>query len=281
MIVDGKKIAESILQKVSTDVHALLTAPILAIIAVAPDFATDKFLKIKEKTADRVGAQIKMYALPESATTVDVCTAVRDACEKANGIVVQLPLPAHIDRREVLKAVPLTHDVDGVGEEYRVNAEETASLILPPVVGAIDAIARVHSISFLDKKVLVVGNGLLVGLPASEYAREKGATVVTIAKGEADSLASEMIDADILILGAGVPGIVKKDMVKEGVVIFDAGTSEDDGKLTGDAEYEASEKAALFTPVPGGIGPVTVAILFKNLLILSSTPATPQVDGEV
>lgn len=220
-----------------------------------------------------------MYSLPESATTEDVCLAVEDACAKATGVVVQLPLPPHINRAHVLKAVPLTHDVDGVGSDYRLQSESGGQSVLSPVVGAIDAIAREHRVSFLDKKVLVVGNGLLVGLPASEYAREKGGTVTTVTKDATDTLAQVTKDADILILGSGVSGIISKDMIKEGVVIFDAGTSEDDGKLSGDANPDCSERASLFTPVPGGIGPVTVAILFQNLLILSKGGSVPPLDA--
>ena len=280
MIVNGKKIAESMLKNIGAEVDTLSVKPVLAIVAVAPNFATEKFLKIKEKTAERVGVKIKMYPLPESATTDEVCNTIGEACAHATGVVVQLPLPAHIDRREVLKAIPLSHDVDGVGSEYRMHAEDGTPLVLSPVVGAIDAIAREHSVSFLDKKVLIVGNGLLVGLPASEYAREKGGKVTTVTKDATDTLVHEAHDADILILGSGVSGIITKDMVKEGVVVFDAGTSEDDGKLSGDADPDVAKRASLFTPVPGGIGPVTVAILFKNLLMLTKSTEEYKVDVE-
>ena len=152
-------------------------------------------------------------------------------------------------------------------------------MIFSPVVGAIDVIAQAHQISFLNKKVVVVGNGLLVGRPAAEYARAKGARVTMITKDATASLALEIRDADIFILGSGVSGIVTKDMVQEGVIIFDAGTSEDNGKLSGDADPACAEKASLFTPVPGGIGPLTVAVLFHNLVTLVQNRSTHKIDG--
>jgi methylenetetrahydrofolate dehydrogenase (NADP+)/methenyltetrahydrofolate cyclohydrolase len=197
-------------------------------------------------------------------TTEEIIGAITSVVPETNGIIVQLPFPSHIDTATILAAVPASHDVDVL----RYAGEVTT--ILPPVVGAIDAIAMRHDISFTGKAVVVVGQGRLVGQPAILYARAKGGIVTIIERGT-ENAADIIKIADILILGAGVPGLVIAEMVKPGVVVFDAATSEEGGMLVGDASPEVAAVASLFTPVPGGIGPITIAILLQNLLRLAST----------
>jgi methylenetetrahydrofolate dehydrogenase (NADP+) / methenyltetrahydrofolate cyclohydrolase len=140
--------------------------------------------------------------------------------------------------------------------------------VLPPVVGAIDAIAKHHQVVWADTQVVVVGQGRLVGAPAAVYAASKGAHVTVLEKDTAD-YEHTIKEADILILGAGVPGLVTAAMVKPGVVIFDAGTSEEGGMLVGDADTSVNDMASLVTPVPGGIGPITIAVLLRNVVDLA------------
>jgi methylenetetrahydrofolate dehydrogenase (NADP+)/methenyltetrahydrofolate cyclohydrolase len=181
---------------------------------------------------------------------------------QTNGIIVQLPFPPHIDVDTVLSVIPKSYDVDVAW--YDGSSDE----VLPPVVGAIAEIARVHDVLFATQNVVVVGKGKLVGAPALIWTQKQGAHVSVIDRETADP--KTMIgDADILILGAGKPGLIMKDDVKEGVLIFDAGTSEDGGVLKGDADLSCAEKASLFTPVPGGIGPITIAVLLRNLITLA------------
>jgi methylenetetrahydrofolate dehydrogenase (NADP+)/methenyltetrahydrofolate cyclohydrolase len=143
------------------------------------------------------------------------------------------------------------------------------TFVLPPVVGAIDEISKVYKLPWQAKQVIIFGEGRLVGAPAAEYAKQRGARIV-IMNEFSQNVAEITKTADIIILGAGKPNLLTLDMVKEGVIVFDAGASEDGGLLVGDASPEVVNKASLFTPVPGGIGPVTVALLFRNLLDLRS-----------
>jgi methylenetetrahydrofolate dehydrogenase (NADP+)/methenyltetrahydrofolate cyclohydrolase len=177
---------------------------------------------------------------------------------------VQLPFPSHIDIGKVLEAIPTSQDVDGV------HYEGGSTLVLPPVVGAISEIARLHDVLFATQKVVVVGKGKLVGAPAYVWCQTQGANVEVVDR-ETKEANRVIASAHILILGAGQPGLVTKEMIKEGCIIFDAGTSEDGGVLKGDAHPDCATKAALFTPVPGGIGPITIAILLRNLIILART----------
>jgi methylenetetrahydrofolate dehydrogenase (NADP+)/methenyltetrahydrofolate cyclohydrolase len=265
MVVDGKAIAERVLDEIRGQVTSLAQfgVPTLAIITGDPTFETQKYLALKQRKAAAVGVRVVVAELPPGATTEVAVAAVRSACQSAQGVVVQLPLPAQIDREAVLAAVPATHDPDG----FRYGVEPLACL--SPVVVAIDEIARTYGVTFADRAVVVVGAGRLVGKPAAHYAREAGGRVTVVTKGDV-SIGALLATADIIITGAGQPGLITPAMVKEGVVIFDAGTSEDGGVLRGDVAAAVALKAAVFTPVPGGIGPVTVAALLRNTVSLAA-----------
>ena len=262
MIIDGKVIAQKILTEVKADVAKQVTPPHLTVFTCAPNFETQKFLALKQKRAAEVGIEVEVIPLDSAMVTVAIIALVHDVLSTTDGVVVQLPFPPSIDVKAVLAAIPATHDVDALVYDGR----ETA--ILPPVVGAIDCIATQNAIDWTNKKVVVVGNGRLVGAPAALYATGKGALVTVLEKDSPDN-ASAIKEADILILGAGVPGLVTSDKIREGVIIFDAGTSEEGGMLVGDAAVDVAQKAALITPVPGGIGPITIAVLLKNVLQLA------------
>ena len=262
MIIDGKAIAQKILLEVKAEVAVQIKPPHLTVFTCAPNFETQKFLSLKQKRAAEVGIEVEVISLDPAMVTVAIIALVHDVLAHTDGVVVQLPFPPTIDVTAVLKAIPATHDVDAL----LYKGEETT--ILPPVVGAIDSIATTQNVEWINKNVVVVGNGRLVGAPSALYAKSKGAHVSVLEKDSANN-ATAIAEADILILGAGVPGLVTAEMVKVGVVVFDAGTSEEGGMLVGDAAVEVGEKAALLTPVPGGIGPITIAVLLRNVLQLS------------
>jgi 5,10-methylene-tetrahydrofolate dehydrogenase/methenyl tetrahydrofolate cyclohydrolase len=261
MIVDGRTIAKDLYREIANRVTHLSQAPHLTVFTCAPNFETQKYLTLKKRKATEVGIGINIIELPEVLTTPEVVQSVHHACMQTDGIIVQLPLPAHIDTKAVLAAIPLKYDVDGM------HYDGTAVSFMSPVVGAISEIAQRHDVLFASQKVVVVGHGKLVGSPAALWARGQGAHVTILTADSSDSESTAAIaHADILILGAGVPGLIKPDMIKEGVVIFDAGTSEEGGELKGDAHQDCVGKASLITPVPGGIGPVTVATLLCNVV---------------
>jgi methylenetetrahydrofolate dehydrogenase (NADP+) / methenyltetrahydrofolate cyclohydrolase len=262
MIIDGKAIAGRILESVRAEISTMEKPPRLTVFTCAPNFETQKFLALKQRRAQEVGVTVEVISLDPSMVTVEVIRTIQESLPETDGVIVQLPFPASIDIQAVLISVPASYDVDAL----LYAGEETD--ILPPVVGAIDAIAEHHQIQWQDKKVVVVGQGRLVGAPAASYADRKGAEVVVLKK-DTDDNEHKIKTADILILGAGVPGLVTADMVQDGVVVFDAGTSEEGGMLVGDASPDVASKAALLTPVPGGIGPITIAILLKNVLKLA------------
>ena len=260
MIVDGKAIAAGILEQVQKEV-ALLDGLTMTAITCAPTFETQKYLEMKKKRAAAVGITLNVFELPAETTTEEMASAVYKQSQVSDGVVVQLPLPEHIDKGLVLVAVPVDKDPDvfAYGEKR--------DRVLPPVVGAIDEISTLHEVEWKNKRVVVLGQGTLVGKPAARYARKRGARVRVYEEGTLDQ--RSLKTADIIISGIGKPAFITAEMVQDGVVIFDAGTSEDGGELVGDVAVSVGEKASLITPVPGGIGPITIAYLLKNLVTLA------------
>lgn len=262
MIVDGKKIAADIYVSVANEVAALKTAPVLAAITCAPNFETQKYLALKKRKAQEVGIVLRVIELPEQVTTEEAVACVKQVAAEVDGVVVQLPFPIHIDREVVLAAVPIDKDPDGF------SYATVSDACVPPVVGAIKEIASYYHIPLTEKNVLVLGQGRLVGAPAVRFLRQAGAEVVVSNEGDTDQVA-KLRAADIVVSGVGQPHFITPDKVKPGVVVFDAGASEDGGVMVGDVHPEVASLAALFTPVPGGIGPITVALLLQNVLKLT------------
>lgn len=265
MIVDGKELATDILKEVGEGIAALGRPLRLGVLYVSPDFATQKFIAIKEKRAQELGVEVVKRELPAEVTTDEAVAAVKELSAQVDGVVVQLPFAGSVGVEALLAAVPPEKDVDVIGH---------ARVMLSPVTAALEAILLRHGVDPKGKSVVVVGEGNLVGKPAAKWLSSAGASVVVVREG--DDVAAETREADIVVLGAGHPGLLTADMVKEGVVVLDAGTSESAGKLAGDADPSVAAKASLFTPVPGGVGPVAVAMIFKNLLFLAQSAGSAE-----
>jgi methylenetetrahydrofolate dehydrogenase (NADP+)/methenyltetrahydrofolate cyclohydrolase len=257
MIIDGKRIAERVYARTKEKLHTLDRAPSLVILTCDPNFETRKYLALKEKKAHSLGVDARIVELPAESTTDTFCAAITEALERADGIIVQLPLPSSVDTDTVLAAIPSDRDADALNPKTGIP--------LSPVVGAIQEILSDASIDPKDRLVTVIGSGRLVGLPAYRWFEGRGAHVSVVTKDTAD-IGQYTRNADIVVCGAGVAGLLTPDMVRDGVVILDAGTSEDGGVLRGDADPLCAEKASIFTPVPGGIGPITIAILLSNVV---------------
>lgn len=264
MLVDGRKIAGEIYRELKNRVSHLDVAPHLTVFTCAPNFETQKFLALKKRKAEDVGIAVNVVEFPYTVTTAEVQQSVERSFIQTDGVIVQLPFPASISIDEVLAVIPPPCDVDVL------QFDGSSEVILPPVVGAIAEIVMRHSLSLIDKNVVVVGDGRLVGTPAAVWFKKQEAKVTILTKETEDRL-EKIAAADILVLGVGQAKLITPDMVKAGVVIFDAGTSEDSGALVGDADPVCAEKSSLFTPVPGGIGPITVAVLLRNLVELISS----------
>lgn len=258
MLVDGKAIATALLAVIQKEVTKGGRTPRLSAITCAPNFETKKYLEMKRAKAAAVGITLVVIELPAAVTTKEAVACIAEVAAESDGVVIQLPFPPHVDRAALIAAVPVEKDPDGF------HYGEVAGACLSPVVGAIDEISQQYEVVWEGKRVVVLGEGLLVGRPAATYARAQGAAVTVLTKETYDP--AVLLEADIIVSGIGRPHFITTALVKEGVVIFDAGTSEDGGMLVGDVDPAVASKAALLTPVPGGIGPITIAYLLRNLV---------------
>lgn len=254
MIIDGKQIAQEILQDLAQRAKGDMRR--LGIVVVGDDPVIESFVRIKMRAAAQVGVPLERIDLDAAAPQADVVAAIQSLASRVQGIIVQLPLPAHINVDAVLSEIPASLDVDGIRPHD--------SKFVAPVALAVQEILTRAGVVVEGKKCVVVGAGRLVGAPVARLLTNSGGIVRTITRD--DGSLEELVDADIIVSGAGEPGIITPDLIKNRVVLIDAGTSESGGRVRGDAEPDCAHKCAVFTPVPGGVGPIAVAMIFRNLL---------------
>ena len=262
MIIDGRAIASEILKDVRA--KGTCTAIVRAVV-VMPSPATESYLAIKEARAEEAGMHLEVVRLPESATNADVIDAVeKPGCD---AVIVQLPLPEHLDSKAILDRIPVERDADVLSSlaYARFKADEDGAL-LPPVVASISEVLERTKVFVAGKGATVVGQGRLVGVPVAAWLVNQGAEVSVVTKEEGDL--SRLKEADIIVAGAGSPALITPEHIHDGVVLIDAGTSESDGAIVGDVDPACAALASVFTPVPGGIGPIAVACLFRNVMLL-------------
>lgn len=272
MRIDGRKIKEELRENLRKEVLSCKKSPHLAVISVGENAVIRSFVNIKKRFALNIGVFFSEEMFPEEVSF----SQIKEAIEKLNenpritGVIVQLPLPFHLDTEAVLNLISHKKDVDVLSREANKIFEKGESRILPPVVGAIAEIFQRERIEISQhKKVVVLGQGRLVGAPIAIWLRLKKIDPVVVDRPTAN-LPIILQDADIIISGTGVAGIIKPEMIKKGVVLIDAGTSESGGVIAGDADPRCEATASIFTPVPGGVGPITVAMIFRNLIILGN-----------
>ena len=268
-VVSGKELATQLEEELKVQVESLVKKPTLGIYVVGHDKATEMYVKKKQALAERVGAGFTICAFEDDVEEEALAKHIQNHLDDFDGVVVQLPLPKHIDRDVICGLVPPEKDPDFLNPESIESFKSGKITTFPPVVGAIDYILKHYQEDVADKRVLVIGKGKLVGAPAALYFQARGSQVISVDKYDRE-FSALAIEADIIVSGAGSPNVVTEDMVKQGVILFDAGTSGSSGSLVGDIDFECGKKAKLFSRSPGGIGPLTVTMLFKNFLHLAS-----------
>ena len=269
MIIDGKAVSEKILAAVSKEVADSGLTPCLATVIVGDDPASQMYVRMKHKACERVGIKSVGVVLPGTSTTKEVVNAVAklNADDSVHGILVQLPLPNGIDTEAVIESVSPEKDVDGFHPYNIGQLFSGRPKFVPCTPGGIMTLLAEYKIDTKGKKAVVVGRSVDVGRPMAALMINADATV-TVCHSKTDNLADEMKKADILISAIGRAKFVKPEMLKEGAVLIDVGINQDEnGKLCGDADFEAvKDKVSAITPVPGGVGPMTIATLMQNTL---------------
>ena len=270
-IIDGKAISEQLRDKLREEVAALSergAKPCLAVIIVGEDPASKVYVRNKERACKQLGMDSILLRLPESTTQEELLGEVRrlNADRAVNGVLVQLPLPAHLDEQAVLREISLEKDVDGF---HAVNAGrlmqgERCTVACTPA-GCLDLI-RSTGVKIEGAEAVVVGRSNIVGKPMAMLLLQNNATV-TICHSRTRNLAEVTRRADILVAAVGRPRMITGDMIKPGAVVIDVGINRVDGKLVGDVDFEsAQEVAGWITPVPGGVGPMTITGLMRNTI---------------
>lgn len=243
----------------------------LAVVQVGGNPVSLKYIAEKEKAAKDLGIGFRLMVYPQNVSQRVLAREIQKAGKdkKVSGMIVQLPLPKHINMQLVLDEIPPRKDVDVLSSSSLTEFALGTFPILPPTVAAISLLLKETKKKLEGTRVAVVGAGRLVGLPVSVWLSQQGARVSLIQKGTQH--AAELIkEADIVISGVGKPGLITGSMIKKGAVVIDAGTSVESGKTQGDVDLKSvSKKAGYLSPVPGGVGPLTVACLFQNLVFLA------------
>lgn len=258
IILDGKKLAEKILANLKTRRKELK----LAVILVGEDSSSQIFIKQKEKACEKVGIDFELFKFPTEIGSLLLKEEIKKIVDDPanSGVIIQLPLPKKFNAEEFLNLIPPEKDVDVLSKKSFKKFARGESLIFPPTVGAISNLFKKYGIKVKGKNIMVIGAGRLVGKPLVAWLKLQKAEF-SVLDDSVKNISSYTNKADILISGAGKPNLIKGDMVKDGVVVVD---------FANDVDFRSvSKKASYITPVPGGIGPVTVACLLENLVKLN------------
>jgi len=272
-LIDGKALAKKVQDSVATKVEQLKQeeniVPGLAVILVGDDPASHAYVKMKAKACERVGFYSITHNMPDTISQDEIIATIEMMNDnpRIDGILVQLPLPKHIDTDKILEVIDPKKDVDGF-HAYNVGRLVTGldSFVACTPLGVMKMFEE-YEIDLQGKDVCVVGASNIVGKPMASLLLNANATV-TVTHIFTKDLKAHTSRADIIIVGVGVPGLIKEDMVKEGAVVIDIGINRiEDGSLVGDVDFKnVSPKCSYITPVPGGVGPMTIAMLLSNTL---------------
>jgi methylenetetrahydrofolate dehydrogenase (NADP+) / methenyltetrahydrofolate cyclohydrolase len=264
-LMDGKALAARIREEVAADVAAFPRPIGLATVLVGDDPASDVYIRSKHRATLEVGIEARDLRLPASTSEGELLALVQElnADDAIDGILVQLPLPAQVDQGRIIRAVDPVKDVDGF---HPVNAglllAGTPGHVPGTPLGILELLDE-YGVELEGADAVVVGRSDIVGKPVALLLLHRNATV-TICHSRTRDLGAETARADVLVAAVGIPGIVRPEMVKEGAAVVDVGINRTEAGLVGDVVAEVAERAGLLTPVPGGVGPMTIAMLLKG-----------------
>jgi methylenetetrahydrofolate dehydrogenase (NADP+)/methenyltetrahydrofolate cyclohydrolase len=269
VLVDGRSLRDKILTRLTEEIRRKNLKPRLAIVLVGDDEASLRYIKQKQKASGQIGAETELVRLPNDTTQERLDKEILRLNNNKNtdGIIVQLPLPKHLDKEKSVAKISEVKDVDGFLKDSPYREAAAAGII---------ELLQEYKVQLVGKKAVVLGSSGLVGVPTVRLLRERGAEVIEIDVNTPGPLAPLVQKGDVVISAVGKINLVTADMVKEGAVVIDAGTNFDPktGKLVGDVDFEnVAKKASLITPVPGGVGPMTVAMLMENLVTAAKSQA--------
>ena len=269
-IIDGKTLAQNLRKKIANEVKQYSRPPGLAVILVGDDEASQLYVRNKTRACVEVGFYSDQIHKSSNITEEELLSEVNRLNENQNidGILVQLPLPSHIDSNKIIEAIIPEKDVDGFSSENVGKLSQNKSFISPCTPRGVMKMLDSIKCDLRGKDCVIIGASNIVGRPMAMELLNAGATVQVCHKGTKD-ITHKTKSADVIIAAAGVANLVKSDWIKEGVILIDVGINRQaDGSMTGDVDFEDVKGiASAITPVPGGVGPMTIAVLLENTLI--------------
>lgn len=268
-ILDGKKLSEKILRNLKREIQKKRLRLTLGVVLVGENPVSKTYVNQKRKASQKINVNFKLFKFPTKIKTLKLKDEIKKILPSVSGLIIQLPLPQSIKTQEILDSIPSEKDVDCLSEESLGEFYTGESLILPPMASSVYQLLQEYRIKVKGKNIVIVGAGKLVGKPLFLWFLQKEATVSVLNKSTKDIM-SFTRNADIIISGVGKPNLITGEIIKKRAVVIDAGTSYKKGKLTGDIDFKSvSKKAGYLTPVPGGVGPLTVACLLENVVKLN------------
>lgn len=270
-LLEGKPIAERIKEGIKKEVGSLGLKPVLASIQVGDNVAAEAYVKSQKKTAQDLGIEYQFYKLVQNTTESQLIEFIQklNADKSVNGIIIQMPLPAQIDYKKISQFILPEKDTEGIHPANMGKIVFGKARILPCTPSAVMELLKETGIDLYGKEVVIVGHSEIVGKPLSLLLLDKFATVCVchIATSKAGKLEEHVRVAEVLIVAVGKSGLIKGEWIKEGAIVIDVGINRVGDKIVGDVEFETAQKrAAWITPVPGGVGPLTVTMLMRNLV---------------
>ena len=271
-IADGKALAEKIYENIKKEVLKLKKRPVLTVIITDDNEAGKVYVRNKQKACEKTGIESVTTYFPKDVSEQDILAKIKDLNNDKNvdAILVQLPLPPHIDTEKVLNSISAEKDADGfhyINAGKMFTGQKPNSIACTPkgIIRLLDE----YKFDFAGKNAVVIGRSNIVGKPMAQLLTQRNSTV-TLCHSQTKNIDFYTKNADLIVVAIGKPKFLTGDMVKEGVTVIDVGISRVNGKLSGDVDFETvAPKANLITPVPGGVGPMTVAMLIQNTLELA------------
>lgn len=266
-ILDGKKVSQEKRQYYKEKIKDLESRPSLIVLTVNPGEASSIYINQKEKTCGELGIDFKKQVFLETVSQDEIISVIHklNADDNVDGILLQLPIPSHLNARDIINEIDPSKDVDGLTDANAGGLIHNQDVLKPcTALGVIDLLDA-YDIDLAGKNVLLVGRSDLVGKPLIPLFLNRDSTV-TIAHSKSENLKKIALFADIIVVAVGKPGLITADMVKEGAVVIDVGINRIDGKIVGDVDFDSvKEKTSYITPVPGGVGPMTIVTLVRNI----------------
>ena len=267
MIINGKELSEKIKEELKNEIKTYMIKPCLAVIQIGNDPASEVYIRAKEKACNEVGIYFKHIKFEETVREIEVSNKILELNndEYVNGILLQLPLPEKFNAEKLINYIARNKDVDGLTDINVGKLVNKKKCLVSCTPLGIMELLKEYNIDLNGKNVVIVGRSNLVGKPLISLLLNNDATV-TICHSKTINLKEYTSRADILIVAVGHKHLITEDMVKEGATVIDVGINREDGKLYGDVDFDkVKDKVAYITPVPGGVGPMTVAMLLKNV----------------